>query len=146
MLSTVKSILTVRSSKGVATIINAISYSFYTIIVKQLADISFHMAIVSTFITNIIGVYVSIWILEKIALRFKTDKLWKISVTSYDNSITTKLDNYNIGYTISEKIYKDKKVYSIDIFSESQTHSTIIKNILSDYKVKYHITEIDNVL
>ena len=35
MLSTLKTILTVKASKGVATIINAITYGFYAIVVKQ---------------------------------------------------------------------------------------------------------------
>ena len=146
MLSTMKSILTVKANKIIATLINAISYSFYTIVVKQLADVSFTVALVVTFITNMIGVYTSIWIVEKISARLKKDKLWKISVTSFDRSITSKLLEYNIGYTLAEKEYKNKKVYSIDIFSENQEHSTIIKEILNKYNVKYHITEIDNRL
>ena len=73
MLSTLKTILTVKASKGVATIINAITYGFYAIVVKQLASLDLITTVTVTIITNIIGVYVSMWLLE----RTKKDCLWK---------------------------------------------------------------------
>ena len=38
MLSTCKTVLTVKASKGAATLINACTYGFYAIVVKQLAS------------------------------------------------------------------------------------------------------------
>ena len=142
MLSTVKSILTVKSTKLVATIINAVSYSFYTIIVKQMVGLSFEMTVIITFVSNMIGVYSSMWILE----RFKKDRLWKISITTEDTTITDKLEKYNIAYKMSDVVYKGKTYFSIDVFSETQKDSQIIKNILSAYDVKYNVTEINQNL
>ena len=65
MLSTMKSILTVRSTKNVAAIINAVTYGFYAIVVKQLADLDIPITVVVTILTNLIGVYLSMWILDK---------------------------------------------------------------------------------
>ena len=139
MLSTLKTILTVKASKGVATIINAITYGFYAIVVKQLASLDLITTVTVTIITNIIGVYVSMWLLEKI----KKDCLWKISVTTKDNTLVEKLEKFSISYVMNPVQYKKQTYYNIDVFSENQKDSSIIENILKEYKVKYNITEIN---
>ena len=139
MLSTLKTILTVKASKGVATIINAITYGFYAIVVKQLASLDLITTIIVTIVTNIIGVYVSMWLLEKT----KKDCLWKISVTTKDNTLVEKLEKFSISYVMNPVQYKKQTYYNIDVFSENQKDSSIIENILKEYKVKYNITEIN---
>lgn len=139
MLSTLKTILTVKASKGVATIINAITYGFYAIVVKQLASLDLITTVTVTIVTNIIGVYVSMWLLEKT----KKDCLWKISVTTKDNTLVEKLEKFSISYAMNEVHYKKQTYYNIDVFSENQKDSSIIENILKEYKVKYNITEIN---
>lgn len=139
MLSTLKTILTVKASKGVATIINAITYGFYAIVVKQLASLDLITTVTVTIITNIIGVYVSMWLLE----RTKKDCLWKISVTTKDNTLVEKLEKFSISYVMNPIQYKKQTYYNIDVFSKNQKDSSIIENILKEYKVKYNITEIN---
>lgn len=139
MLSTLKTILTVKASKGVATIINAITYGFYAIVVKQLASLDLITTVTVTIITNIIGVYVLMWLLEKT----KKDCLWKISVTTKDNTLVEKLEKFSISYVMNPVQYKKQTYYNIDVFSENQKDSSIIENILKEYKVKYNITEIN---
>lgn len=139
MLSTLKTILTVKASKGVATIINAITYGFYAIVVKQLASLDLVTTVTVTIVTNIIGVYVSMWLLEKT----KKDCLWKISVTTKDNTLVEKLEKFSISYVMNPVQYKKQTYYNIDVFSENQKDSSIIENILKEYKVKYNITEIN---
>lgn len=139
MLSTLKTILTVKASKGVATIINAITYGFYAIVVKQLASLDLITTVTVTIITNIMGVYVSMWLLE----RTKKDCLWKISVTTKDNTLVEKLEKFSISYVMNPVQYKKQTYYNIDVFSENQKDSSIIENILKEYKVKYNITEIN---
>lgn len=139
MLSTLKTILTVKASKGVATIINAITYGFYAIVVKQLASLDLITTVTVTILTNIIGVYVSMWLLEKT----KKDCLWKISITTKDNTLVEKLEKFSISYVMNPVQYKKQTYYNIDVFSENQKDSTIIENILKEYKVKYNITEIN---
>ena len=139
MLSTLKTILTVKASKGVATIINAITYGFYAIVVKQLASLDLITTVTVTIVTNIIGVYVSMWLLEKT----KKDCLWKISVTTKDSTLVEKLEKFSISYVMNPVQYKKQTYYNIDVFSENQKDSSIIENILKEYKVKYNITEIN---
>lgn len=144
--STIKSIMTVKGTRVQATIINAIYYAFYTIVLKQVVSFDLTITVIVTFLANIIGVYSSFIILDK----FKKDKLWTISLTAdtleEGQKIILKLKENNIGYR-SYKIYNKKgKTLSIDIFSESQKESLLIKKILSNHKVKYHIVENDKRL
>ena len=142
ILSTMKTILTVRSTKIVASIINAVTYGFYAIVVKQLASLDLIVTVIVTIATNLIGVYLSMWLMDKM----KKDCLWKISVTTKDKSIVKKIENFDIEYTMSPIQYKKETYYSIEIFSKNQKDSTIIKNILNEYKVKYNVTEITKTL
>ena len=142
ILSTMKTILTVRSTKVVASIINAVTYGFYAIVVKQLASLDLTVTVIVTIATNLIGVYLSMWLMDKM----KKDCLWKISVTTKDKNIVKKIENFDIEYTMSPIQYKKETYYSIEIFSKNQKDSTIIKNILNEYKVKYNVTEITKTL
>ena len=142
ILSTMKTILTVRSTKVVASIINAITYGFYAIVVKQLASLDLTVTVIVTIATNLIGVYLSMWLMDKM----KKDCLWKISITTKDKSIVKKIENFDIEYTMSPIQYKKEIYYSIEIFSKNQKDSTIIKNILNEYKVRYNVTEITKTL
>lgn len=142
MLSTVKSIMTIKASRGVATIMNAVSYGFYTIVVKQLSGFDIMTTFTVTFVANLIGVYFSMWLLDK----FKKDRLWKISVTAIREdalSIVKELEKHGIG----RNYYKvNTHKMAIDIFSENQQESAIIKEILGRYKVKYHVEELSKSL
>ena len=142
ILSTMKTILTVRSTKVVASVVNAVTYGFYAIVVKQLASLDLTVTVIVTIATNLIGVYLSMWLMDKM----KKDCLWKISITTKDKSIVKKIENFDIEYTMSPIQYKKETYYSIEIFSKNQKDSTIIKNILNEYKVKYNVTEITKTL
>lgn len=142
ILSTMKTILTVRSTKVVASVINAVTYGFYAIVVKQLASLDLTVTVIVTIATNLIGVYISMWIMDKM----KKDCLWKISITTKNKSIVKKIENFDIEYTLSPIQYKKETYYSIEIFSKNQKDSSIIKNILNEYKVKYNVTEITKTL
>jgi len=142
MLSTMKTILTVKAGRHTASFINAVTYGFYTIVVKQLTSVDLTVAVVITIIANIIGVELSMILLDK----FKKDCLWKISITTKDETLVRKLEQFSIEYTINPVEYKGKTYFSIDAFSENQKDSNIIKNILDEYNVKYNITEINKKL
>lgn len=138
MLSTVKTILTVRSTKLVATIINALTYGFYAIVVKQLATFSLPVTVTITILTNIVGVYLSMFILEK----FQKDKTWMITMTvpiEYLNTLPYKIRDNNIGCNWTEI---SKKKGRVEAFTDTQAESHKLREILKDYpNVKYFIQE-----
>lgn len=144
MLSTVKSVLTVKASRLIATLINALAYGYYTIIIKQISNSSIEMVVVVTIVTNLIGVYTSLWLLDK----FKKDKVWKISVICYPDLaviLGKQLEIHDIGYNTYEINTKFGQSIEMDIFSKNQNESKIIKGLIGS-KYKYNITELSKTL
>ena len=99
ILSTIKSILTVNGGKVSASLINAITYGFYSyVIVLTSADgmpIWLKMAI--TAVCNFVGVYFVKWIEEKA----RKDRLWKVELTvptKYTNTIDFDLHDVPHSY------------------------------------------------
>ena len=86
-----RSILTVKASPTVAMLINTISYTFYAGIVKMTSGQSMAIVLITTALTNIIGVYIAKWL---VSLKHK-DKLWVVDVT------TKKLNRYNLANDLS---------------------------------------------
>lgn len=135
MLSTCKTVLTVKASKGAATLINACTYGFYAIVVKQLASFDLIYTVSITIITNIIGVYASLWILEK----FSKDKLWKIEVTiptQYLEVVDMELAEIPHSY-----IYISDKHTLFNFYCSTQKESKEVKEIVNRYNAKYFVAE-----
>ena len=76
ILSSTKSICTVRYGRGINVLANVISYSFYVVVVKQTADLPLEITVVATAAANALGVWLSYVILD----RLQKDRLWKIEV------------------------------------------------------------------
>lgn len=143
-LNTLKALFLARyNSKMLNCIVNAVTYGFYTIVLKQIAEIDLITAVVVTILTNIIGVYISLEILGKIEAK---TQMYKISMTTNEKinkKITDKLNTYGIGYTSNKVTYHDNTVYSIDIYTDNKTEKNIVKEILNGYKgvqIRYHVT------
>lgn len=76
ILSSTKSICTVRYGRGINVLTNVIAYSFYTVVVKQTASLPLSITVVATAIANALGVWLSYVILD----RIQRDRLWKVEV------------------------------------------------------------------
>lgn len=137
IISTLKSILTIKAGKLTASIINAVAYGFNVIVVKQIAGINNLWALVGvTVVTNCIGVYVSKLLLEKT----EKTQLWRISAsikTADCSQILKMLDENKIQYYCIETNLDSRQ--AVDIFSYDKRESAIIKSIFSNFDVKYTI-------
>lgn len=142
VLGTMRSILTVKSTPFVSMVINTVSYTFYSGIVKLVSGQDMAVVLITTALTNIIGVYIARFILDKA----KKDKLWRITATipnSIDSGmITEKLKTKDI----KSVVYVGEGVKLIDIYSKTQGESIVVKEILEPLKVKYSVVEIDKTL
>lgn len=117
MLNTVKTIVMYNKNKLSSSLINAITYGFYTYLVILMASDTLALGekIVLTALTNFIGVWVSMLILAK----FEKDKLWLVKMTipnrnkdlAEQNLITNK-----IAYTK----YELDRYCVFDCFCETQ--------------------------
>lgn len=157
VLQTLKSIITVKGTTTQSALMNAIAYGVYTVIVvftagtftgDYLTDLIIKIAV--TMGTNLIGVYISAWILNK----FKKDKLWEIVATVKMPVV------YNINYidrkakflSAIEKQIKDKQLsyhyielknseFVFTFYCNTQKESLAVKEILKDYDYKYIVHE-----
>ena len=140
-LNTAKSIIMHKEEKISSTLINAITYGFYTIIVVMTAsELPLWITIVITVITNIIGVYVSMLILEK----FKKDSLWEIVATVnmdesiyYPSILEKDLEEKQVAYNIIET--KRQGEYVFHIYSSDKKETAYIKECLVNVKAKYMV-------
>ena len=141
ILSTIKSILTVKGGKLSASFINALTYGFYSyVIVLTSADgmpIWLKMAI--TAICNFIGVYLVKWIEEKA----RKDKLWKVELTvptKYTNIIDFDLHDVPHSY-----IKLSDKHTLFNFYCATQKESAKVKAIANRYEAKYFVAESKNL-
>lgn len=141
ILSTIKSILTVNGGKVSASLINAITYGFYSyVIVLTSADgmpIWLKMAI--TAICNFVGVYFVKWIEEKA----RKDKLWKVELTvptKYTNTID--FDLHDVPHSYIE--LSDKHTL-FNFYCATQKESAKVKAIANQYEAKYFVAESKNL-
>ena len=141
ILSTIKSILTVKGGKLSASFINALTYGFYSyVIVLTSADgmpIWLKMAI--TAVCNFIGVYLVKWIEEKA----RKDKLWKVELTvptKYTNIIDFDLHDVPHSY-----IKLSDKHTLFNFYCATQKESAKVKSIANQYEAKYFVTESKNL-
>lgn len=141
ILSTIKSILTVNGGKISASLINAITYGFYSyVIVLTSADgmpIWLKMAI--TAVCNFVGVYFVKWIEEKA----RKDKLWKVELTvptRYTNTID--FDLHDVPHSYIE--LSDKHTL-FNFYCATQKESAKVKAIANQYEAKYFVAESKNL-
>ena len=138
ILNTVKTILTIKSTKAIASLASAITYAVYVfVLIYTVADFSIWVKAGLTAITNLVGTYVSILLLEK----FRKDKLWEITATMKANIFALKSDlsNLQVGYNI-QATHRENE-YIVHLYSETKEQSIQIKAVLQKYNAKYIIHE-----
>lgn len=135
ILSTIKSIVTVNGSRMSASVINAISYTFGAVITKLLTEQSFEVAIVVTFITNIVGVWLGKYIIDK----RQPERLWTVNATvrsKEKQALEDKLKSRGIQFIL---LPAENDRYLYTIFARSKAESSLLQEILSGFDVKYSI-------
>lgn len=141
ILQTVKSIATVKCGKWGASIMNAVAYALYTVVVVYMnADgLGIIWKAVVIGLANLVGVFVVKYFEEK----NRKDKLWKVEATlrsniepQYDDCII-ELKESHIPFN-----YIDANKYTIvNCYCATQKESIQVKTILDKYHAKYFVSE-----
>lgn len=137
ILSTIKSVVTVNGGKMSASIVNSVSYTFGAVITKLITKQSFETVIIVTLLSNLIGVYIGKWIIEKT----KKERQWTITATlrgSNKDGVEGGLRHRNIQFTLMPA---ENDRYLINIYSRSKGESAMIKEILDGENARYSIVE-----
>lgn len=99
ILSTIKSIVTIKASPIVAAVVNAGYYAFYNaVLIYSVADFSLYWKMAITFICNLFGV----WIVKYLEQKARKDKLWLLKMTipaKYFDSTKKLLEEKDISFT-----------------------------------------------
>ena len=154
ILSTIKSVVTIKGNKVTAVLINSIYYGYYTLIIKAIGDATTFtifgrecdgtiVVAVVTILTNIIGVWLSLTVLE----RLRKDKLWlmKITVENQElHQLKEKLLENNLKFIVLASTWKDAT--AIEVYLYNKTESAVISELLKDFNtVKHCIIETESV-
>ena len=143
IIQTVKSLATIKCGKGMAALVNAIAYGFYTyIIVLTTCDLPLYAKMLVVAMCNLVGVFAVKWGEEKAT----KDKLWKIEFTVnsiYINEIDTWLDRISIPHAYNR--LSDKHVI-FSCYCATQKESAKVKDIVEHYGARYFITENKSLL
>lgn len=140
LVNTARSLTTIKGGKWVASFMNAICYGYYTIIIVITAtyDMPIVIKCVAVAFVNFVGVFTIKFCEEKI----KKEKLWIYKAKGVDctitSVITTAFDEMEIKYVT---VTIDSSFINLEIFSETQKESAMIKSILDNYAIKYYAVE-----
>ena len=137
IMQTVKSIATVRCGKGVAAIVNALTFGLYTIVtIYMMCELPLMWKALIVGLCNLVGVYVVKFFEEKA----RKDKLWKVEVTlkpQYAETVAILLDEMNIPFNWVDI----DKWYIFNIYCATQKESAMVKGIVDNYRAKYFVSE-----
>ena len=138
ILSTVKSLLTIKAGKTVAALANAITYGFYTwvIILTNIDGISLWVKMGITALCNFIGVF----IVKLIEEKARKEKLWKIECTVPTAQAEQMIADCNY-YDFSYNYIDINKWVLFNFYAPTQKDSANIKKLLKSYDVKYFVSE-----
>lgn len=138
IIQTVKSIATIKCGKTMASIVNAVAYALYTVVVVYtMCDLSLWLKALIVGLANLIGVYVVKLIEEK----SRKDKLWKVECT-----IPTEQALY-LCYDLKEKVpfncyeVNESDYMVFNIYCSTQTQSAYVKDVLKVRNAKYFVSE-----
>ena len=138
VVQTFKSLATVKCGKGAASIVNAVAFGIYTVVLVYMnCDLTLWQKVIVVALTNLVGVYVVKLIEEKM----RKDKLWKIECTCRSGrtqDLHETLDNCGISYNYIENVGQNSR---FNIYSNTQKESQNIKDIFKFYGVKYFVSE-----
>lgn len=142
LINTARSLTTVKGGKWIASLMNALCYGYYTVIIVITAtyEMPLGLKIIAVAIVNFIGVFAIKLGEEKI----QKEKVWIFNATAKVNASTfadliymLSVANIKFVYNV---IVKDE-LYTIQIFSNTMNESQTITQILDINHIKYCAVE-----
>lgn len=142
IFSTIKSIVTVKGGAISASLLSALYYGYYNIVlIYTVAEFPLWQKVVVTFGCNLVGVFVVKWA----EVKAKKDKLWKVEATiekSEFNQNKELLDLFKVPHN-----YIDIEKYVIlNFYCATKKQSETVKILLDEMNAKYFVSESKNLL
>lgn len=140
VLSTIKSIMTIKSDPWIAALISALYYGFYTIVViYTVADFPLWQKVAVTAGCNLVGVF----IVKYGEAKARKSKLWKVELTvPTKHKDTIDFDLREVPHSYIE--LSDKHTL-FNFYCATQEESKKVKEIANHYEAKYFVAESKNL-
>jgi uncharacterized protein YebE (UPF0316 family) len=140
VIQTVKSIITINGSKWSASIINAVAYGIYTIVVVFMnADgLGLFWKAIIIGLTNLVGVF----IVKLIEEKSRKDKLWKVEATIDSYLILDLhriLNEGGIPHSWLDIGTTDRVL--LNCYCNTKNDSELVKELLDNADAKYFVSE-----
>ena len=139
IIQTVKSIATIKCGAWSASVINAVAYGLYTVVVVFMnADgLGILWKAVVIGLANLVGVY----IVKRIEIKNRKDKLWKVEAT-IPNDRVVMVDSELVKIDIPHNWLPTSGNYSIfNIYCTTQEESHNVREVLNRHNAKYFVSE-----
>ena len=138
IFSTIKSIVTIKSSPFIASVVSALYYGYYNIVlIYTVADFPLWQKVVITSVCNLVGVF----IVKYGEIKSRKDKLWKIEATiptKYTETVDYNLDNLFVPHFYVK--LSDKHTL-FTFYCETQAETLKVKEIIDKYNARYFVSE-----
>lgn len=141
IMQTIKNLATIKCGKTVASIVNAITFGLYTVVIVYMnCDLPLYAKVLVVAGSNLIGVYVVKYFEEKM----RKDKMWKIEMSipkEYAKSTEEILTLKEIPHN-----YIEVGNYTMfNCYCEEQKDTSIVKNIAKNSNGKISAYQSENL-
>lgn len=139
VLNTVRTIVTVKGGMFWSSLVAAIAFGFYTIvIIYTVCELPMWMKATVTAVANFVGTY----FVKYIELKVRKDRLWMVDVVIYEKNLTFVKDYLNKhGIQFSEMPISNSGSHVFHIYSNSKDESSNIRDLLKTFNAKYVVVE-----
>lgn len=145
IVQTFKSLFTIHGNKITASVVNAVAYGFYTVvIVYTVCELPLWQKVVITALANLVGVYVVKLCEEK----FRKDKLWKVEATVKANVFEEFADDCrkeNLNWTYS-LVYGKNEYFAVNFYCPTQKESAKVAKLIKKHGCKWFVSENKNLM
>jgi hypothetical protein len=141
VFSTIKSIVTIKGSPFVASMVSALYYGYYNIVlIYTVADFPLWQKVVATFGCNLVGVYV----VKYAEAKSRKDKLWRVESTIKPDKKEV-FEMYCKEHDIPYNYVNIEKYILFNFYCATQQESGKVKKLLDAHDAKYFVNESKNL-
>ena len=135
VFSTIKSIVTIKGSPFVASMVSALYYGYYNIVlIYTVADFPLWQKVIVTFGCNLVGVFAVKYAEEKA----RKDKLWRVESTIKPDKKDV-FDAYCKEHDIPYNYVNIEKYILFNFYCATQQESGKVKKLLDAHDAKYFV-------
>ena len=138
IIQTVKSIATVKCGKVMASLLNAVAYGLYTVVVVYMVcELPLWLKALIIGLANLFGVY----FVKLFEEKMRKDKLWKVECNVRADKFENFLDTV-CGLDIPFNFNPTSNGYfTVNLFCETKKESHTVRELLKKFDIKYFVSE-----